>query len=109
MVSVVWMFWLDCIAKFIDINIVIIILINQRNDATKIQYFNIVRGKNFLEFLSCDKSFVLIIEKTIALFDIKCLMAIEDFFGNFDLPLVFEHEFDQSQEHEVFYLTLFLF
>ena len=108
MVSVVWVFWHDSIAELIYVNIVIIIIVNQWNNATKIQNLDVVRGKHFLKFLGCNKTFVLIIEKTIALFNVECLVTVEDLFGNFDLPLVFEHEFDQSQEHEVFDLALFI-
>ena len=63
--------------------------------------------ENFFKFLRCYETFVLIIEETIALLNIECLVTEEDLFGNLDLPLVFADELDKSQEHEIFYLTLF--
>lgn len=94
MIPILWVSWQDCVREFFVIDCVVIVLVRNWNDASKIQDLDVVSLENFFELLSIDFSFVLVIKETEALFHVERLVAKEDLLGNLDLPLVFQDELE---------------
>ena len=94
MVPVCWVSWFHSILQFIDVNCVVTSLVDDWDNIAKLEHFDIVCSKHIFEPLSKNDAFILVVKKAEAFINIECFVTVENFFSNFDLPLVLQHHLD---------------
>ena len=91
MVSVCRVSWFHSILQFIDVNCVVTSLVDDWDNIAKLEHFNIVCSEHIFKPLSKNDAFILVVKKAEAFINIECFMTVENFFSNFNLPLVLQH------------------